>query len=207
MKVTKLQSQLTAKEQENATLSTQISNLTSSSSSSSSSGSSGSGSDSSNKSTKNPKVGETFGYTGKYYYTSTGVTPLGSLFAGKANAIQIDSYSAKKYGGSGTNTGSYDVHIRSANYKKDGYKDLGWIKQSQLFDTGGLTPDWSGSGEPGAKDGKLAFLHSKELVLNATDTQNILTAVEAVREVASRLSDSALQNLASSFTFLLSSLT
>lgn len=51
------------------------------------------------------------------------------------------------------------------------YKELG-------FDTGGYTGDWNGG------DGKLAFLHSKELVLNAKDTSNILDAVEVIRDIS-----------------------
>ncbi|WJJ55279.1 hypothetical protein QB910_000035 [Dabrowskivirus KKP3916] len=46
------------------------------------------------------------------------------------------------------------------------------------LDTGGYT------GDNISPDGALAILHSKELVLNATDTQNILKAVQAIREVS-----------------------
>lgn len=42
------------------------------------------------------------------------------------------------------------------------------------FDTGGYTGEW-GSG------GKLAMLHQKEIVLNARDTENLLSAVNIVR--------------------------
>lgn len=43
------------------------------------------------------------------------------------------------------------------------------------FDTGGYTGNWSGS------DGKLAMVHQKELVLNETDTSNILAAINALK--------------------------
>ena len=46
------------------------------------------------------------------------------------------------------------------------------------YDTGGYTGDWSGG------EGKLAMLHSKELVLNKEDTQNILEAVNSVRDLS-----------------------
>jgi hypothetical protein len=46
------------------------------------------------------------------------------------------------------------------------------------FDTGGYTGDW------GDKSGRLALLHSKEIVLNAEDTKNFLSAIELVREIA-----------------------
>lgn len=42
------------------------------------------------------------------------------------------------------------------------------------YDTGGYTGNWGSSG-------KLAMLHSKELVLNAEDTANMLTAVQITR--------------------------
>ena len=59
-----------------------------------------------------------------------------------------------------------------------------WYKESDLhnsnikvfsYDTGGYTGDWNSS------NGRLAMLHQKELVLNAQDTENILSAVSAVR--------------------------
>ena len=54
--------------------------------------------------------------------------------------------------------------------------------------TGGYTGDWSG------EDGRLAFLHSKELVLNARDTENMLAAVNTVRSIAN-LGDSINQSI------------
>lgn len=57
-----------------------------------------------------------------------------------------------------------------------------WIKKLQnsiTFDTGGYTGSWNST------DGKIAMLHSKELVLNADDTANILTAVDLIRSISS----------------------
>ena len=54
------------------------------------------------------------------------------------------------------------------------------------FDTGGYTGDW------GSDEGKLALLHSKELVLNAEDTENMLKAVELIREISSTIDLNAL---------------
>ena len=48
----------------------------------------------------------------------------------------------------------------------------------QKFNTGGYTGDWG-------NEGRLAMLHQKEIVLNASDTENFLKAVEIVRELAS----------------------
>ena len=53
-------------------------------------------------------------------------------------------------------------------------EDDGWTKH---FDTGGYTGKWG-------TEGRLAFLHQKELVLNADDTSNFLKAVNIVREIA-----------------------
>ena len=47
--------------------------------------------------------------------------------------------------------------------------------------TGGYTGVW------GDDDGRLAVLHKKELVLNETDTENILNAVNIVRDINSVL--------------------
>ena len=51
------------------------------------------------------------------------------------------------------------------------------------FDTGGYTGDWN------SKEGKIAMLHEKELVLNKQDTSNILMAVSIVRTLSAKLSD------------------
>lgn len=53
------------------------------------------------------------------------------------------------------------------------------------FDTGGATGTWADA------QGRLAFLHQKELVLNATDTENILRAVDMVRNMTNSLSNFA----------------
>ena len=55
------------------------------------------------------------------------------------------------------------------------YWDPTLKKYIKAFASGGYTGAWPGS------DGKLAVLHQKELVLNETDTKNILGAVEAIR--------------------------
>ena len=106
-----------------------------SSSSSSSSTSSSNKKNTSNKTSSSGKgdgkarVGDRVTFTGKYYYDSYGKNPAGNRYSGVANGVVIDSYSATKYGGSGKNTGSYDVHIKGADGK---YGDLGWVKLSQL---------------------------------------------------------------------------
>jgi hypothetical protein len=66
----------------------------------------------------------------------------------------------------------------------------GWFKISELefkdnnvpkgFDTGGYTGEWDSSG-------RLAMLHQKEIVLNAHDTENFLSAINIVRDIASMI--------------------
>lgn len=48
------------------------------------------------------------------------------------------------------------------------------------FRSGGYTGTWN-------DDGKLAFLHQKELVLNADDTENMLASIQLVRQIAKQL--------------------
>ena len=48
------------------------------------------------------------------------------------------------------------------------------------FRSGGYTGTWN-------NDGKLAFLHQKELVLNADDTENMLASIQLVRQIAKQL--------------------
>ena len=49
--------------------------------------------------------------------------------------------------------------------------------QVAMFDTGGYTGTWGSSG-------KMAMLHEKELILNADDTSNILSAVNLIRKIS-----------------------
>lgn len=51
------------------------------------------------------------------------------------------------------------------------------LENIKAFDTGGYTGEWG-------PRGRLAMLHEKELVLNSSDTQNILSAVSLVRDLA-----------------------
>ena len=68
---------------------------------------------------------------------------------------------------------------------KDWDPDLKNIINTQKFDTGGYTGAWG-------PQGKFAMLHQKELVLNASDTENMLAAVGLVRELSSFLDNQAL---------------
>lgn len=70
------------------------------------------------------------------------------------------------------------------------YEDSSSIKFTSMnlvgYDTGGYTGNWSDG------SGKLALLHSKEIVLNASDTQNILKAVESVRAMTAAMKGATL---------------
>lgn len=61
----------------------------------------------------------------------------------------------------------------------DGGKYVGGNWQ---FKSGGYTGDWTGSGVDGI-GGRMAVLHQKELVLNESDTSNMLAAVKALRQI------------------------
>ena len=52
------------------------------------------------------------------------------------------------------------------------------------YDTGGYTGEWG-------SDGRMAILHQKEIVLNAHDTENFLTAIGIVRDISNRLDQQA----------------
>lgn len=89
--------------------------------------------------------------------------------------------------------GWYEVY-NTANgmtaLSSDNGKNLwAWVEDRYLsgYDTGGYTGEWG-------SDGRVAMLHQKELVLNATDTQNILAAVDAVRMITEQLKGTAFIN-------------
>ena len=73
--------------------------------------------------------------------------------------------------------------------------EIGGMISAAGFASGGYTGEWGSTG-------KLAMLHEKELVLNAGDTENILTAVGILREFSSAID---LRAAVSSFSSGLSS--
>ncbi len=83
-------------------------------------------------------------------------------------------------------TGMSDEHGGKAPTDERHHQNW-WFDQSELqrsvleaMDTGGYTGNWDES-TGFEKQGKLALLHQKELVLNASDTENILEAVKIMR--------------------------
>jgi hypothetical protein len=81
----------------------------------------------------------------------------------------------------GTNT---QVDKGTPEDLKRRYKNKGIHVQG--LKTGGYTGDWPGS------DGKLAFLHQKELVLNESDTSNLLKVITMLRDVVASMNFSGL---------------
>ena len=76
------------------------------------------------------------------------------------------------------------IKIKSGEYKGQ----IGFVKKNQIvgLKSGGYTGDWSDTSID-KDNGKLAWLHQKELVLNANDTENMLNAVGLVRDISSLL--------------------
>lgn len=184
--VNELGNKLTQKEQENANLSGQIQDLedqlqqahgsANGSGSGSGSGAGGGAGDLSD----GIQVGDIVGFSGQYYYDSWGQKPAGNKFAGQEKKVRVDEWSSKAFGGIAGQTGNFGVHIAEAG-KSTAAGDLGWVSPEQLFESGGwYTGDLPAKGAP-------AILHKKELVLNRTDTENILAVVDMVRNMTQTL--------------------
>lgn len=73
-----------------------------------------------------------------------------------------------------------------------GYNWIDYSKGYEHYDTGGYTGSWD---DGNTSNGRFAMLHQKELVLNESDTQNILDAVSLVREFTKQLKSNSLSSL------------
>lgn len=119
-----------------------------------------------------PEVGDIVTYIGgTYYHDSYGKSPSGSRGPGKQ--VEITQVI--------TDGRPYPIHVKSND------SAYGWLREDQIsgYDTGGYTGDWG-------PEGKLAVLHEKEIVLNAQDTENFLSAANILREVSQMLDNNAL---------------
>ena len=131
-----------------------------------------------------------------------------SPVAGEAENTRVNLYASTEF------SGSHMGMIERSDiqyYKKDpryshaifvqGSGFSGYIsttdarKLGLMFDTGGYTGAWG-------NEGRLAFLHEKELVLNQDDTQNLLSAVNTIRGLTT-LSSSIEQGVANSIAAIL----
>ena len=91
---------------------------------------------------------------------------------------------------------AYDLNSYNQN-KADVLRKYGYyVGGPASFKTGGYTGDWDN------QTGKMAVLHQKELVLNASDTENMLSAINTIRDI-SGLNDSISQTIASSIGSLI----
>ena len=114
---------------------------------------------------------------------------IGSFVDVKSGAL----WYSNSYGG-GRSGRAKDGKIKYINSKGSHPYNIGgagWIKKSDIvgYDTGGYTGDWG-------SDGRLAMLHQKELVLNASDTKNMLNAIEIVRDITSNLGATLMSRMA-----------
>ena len=93
-------------------------------------------------------------------------------FFKKINTFYIENYL-------GSIWKNYKTHRKYTQYydskKKRHFIDVG------SFDTGGYTGNWAD------QQGRLALLHKKELVLNSSDTENMLTMINITREILKNL--------------------
>lgn len=84
--------------------------------------------------------------------------------------------------------------IKDAANRKKYFTDE-TLKSVGIYNTGGYTGEWG-------PEGKLAFLHEKELVLNKDDTENMLKSISFIRQIVSAINSQAsmasLFNLSSS---------
>ena len=91
------------------------------------------------------------------------------------------------------------INANARSGKLVNYDSMKYSSYSLIgYDTGGYTGTW-GDKTFDDKNGKLAVLHQKELILNATDTENILATVSAVRDLVAGLKTQALNGLSAAF--------
>lgn len=91
------------------------------------------------------------------------------------------------------------INANARSGKLVNYDSMKYSSYSLIgYDTGGYTGTW-GDKTFDDKNGKLAVLHQKELILNATDTENILATVSAVRDLVAGLKTQALNGLSTAF--------
>lgn len=123
---------------------------------------------STSKPARNPGVGDIVrSVPGTWYSDSYSGAPIGtpSKWAKEFKVTQHKSGRPRPY------------HIQGVN----GGTGSGWVEWVG-FKSGGYTGDWSKTGGLDGIGGKAAILHQKEMVLNAKDTENMLKAVEMVRD-------------------------
>ena len=114
-------------------------------------------------------------------------------------------------------TGKYEAQVNYDEFKDNKWVETKTVKLPGLFDdwsdnlvksteayknlakylgfrSGGYTGSWNGPDLE--ENGKLAFLHQKELVLNADDTENMLSAVKLIRQISQTIDLQAISQAA-----------
>ncbi len=105
----------------------------------------------------------------------------------RAMKISLDPNSYSQYAWSSKEAMVKDFQEQGVQISSEKADRL-WDKYNnttQKYDTGGYTGEWG-------QDGKLAVLHQKELVLNASDTANMLDIVNIVRDIVQQIDAQAL---------------
>jgi hypothetical protein len=120
--------------------------------------------------------GNTGGYSGGLD-TTTKDTPKErwGLFSADSNKFIAGPFDLK-------NLADNEAASRKGKYKWFNGPERQWETEGIIvkkYDTGGYTGEWAGGSE--RENGRLAFLHQKELVLNEQDTANFLTAIQITR--------------------------
>lgn len=169
--VNQLQQNLTAKEQENANLTSQVQDLQSQIDAMKNPNGSGSGS--------GGKGG------GANSDTAWGIAKAIWTYGGASGWGNDPIRSTKLTKAYGSDFARQVQTIINQNYRSGKLIDYGSMKYSSYnligYRSGGFTgDDWSAAEK---QAGKIALLHEKELVLNKTDTENILNAVDMVRSM------------------------
>ena len=147
---------------------------------------------------KNPKVVKSFDQCDDYYHWvnwSDGTREKKTHVMGRDNSNEcIHCHYKVKWKIVGTS----DAGIVQIQHPRTGEKK--WVsntsamKQQYGFKSGGYTGSWNGPDLE--KNGKLAFLHQKELVLNADDTENMLSAVKLIRQISQTIDLQAISQAA-----------
>lgn len=124
------------------------------------------------------------------YSALMGTVPVGSELYNKYKAYRDRKMSEGNYGNIASTARInkfYEMGYKLGEGKFAGYTNFtqipDWLWEETVgktFRTGGYTGSWGESG-------KLAVLHEKELVLNKEDTQNMLSSIKMVREIASEI--------------------
>lgn len=169
--VNQLQQNLTAKEQENANLTSQVKDLQSQIDAMKNPGGSGGGGGG--------------GGGGADSNLAWGIAQAIWTYGGASGWGNDPIRSGKLTKAYGTAFARQVQSIINQNYRSGKLVNYGSMKYSSYsligYDTGGYTgKDWTASEKA---NGKIGLLHEKELVLNKTDTENILNAVDMVRSM------------------------